>query len=231
MEIIPVIDIKGGRAVHAKQGFRERYQPLATRLCPEGDPIALANTLLSLYRFRTMYIADLDALMGVGSNLNLIQSLVAGFPNTVFWIDQGLSHLRCGNPKKLPWITVLGSESLTEAVLANLPVRPDQMILSLDFSTSGLLGPKTLLEDDRYWPDRVVVMNLASVGGENGPNWQRFEYFRRKWPHRKFIAAGGVRHEDDLQRLAALGFIGTLIATALHCGAISIPAIERLMSE
>ncbi|MGH8549628.1 MAG: HisA/HisF-related TIM barrel protein [Methylococcales bacterium] len=231
MEIIPVIDIKGGRAVHAKRGFRERYEPLTTPLCREGDPLALANSLLSLYPFRTMYIADLDALMGTGSNLNLIQSLVASFPKTVFWIDQGLSHLQFRNPTLLPWITVLGSESLTEAVLTNLPVRPHQMILSLDFSTSGLLGPETLLENDRYWPERVIIMNLTSVGGENGPDWPRFETFRRTWPDRKFIAAGGVRDEDDLQRLASLGFTGALIATSLHRGAVSRSAIERSMSE
>jgi phosphoribosylformimino-5-aminoimidazole carboxamide ribotide isomerase len=231
LEIIPVIDIKGGKAVHAKQGFRERYQPLATPLCPDGDPLTLAGRLLLLYPFKTMYLADLDALMGTGSNLSLIRSLAARFPRVAFWVDQGRGHLQLADPTGLAWITVLGSESLDETGLASLSGRPDRMILSLDFSASGLLGPKVLLEDDRYWPDRVIIMNLASVGGEHGPDWGRFEFFRRKWPERKFIAAGGVRDEDDLDRLASLGFTGALIATALHCGAIATPTIERLMSE
>jgi HisA/HisF family protein len=231
LEIIPVIDIKGGQAVHAKQGFREHYQPLSTRLCPRADPLALAGTLLSHYPFRTIYIADLDALMGTGSNRALIQSLVVRFPQTEFWIDQGLTQVRFGDSTKFTWIPVLGSESLTESCLTRLFIEPDQIILSLDFSTSGLLGPKVLLEDNSLWPERIIVMNLTSVGGKNGPNWERFEYFRRTWPERQFIAAGGVRHEADLDRLASLGFTGVLIATALHRGTISAPTIERFMSE
>ncbi len=191
----------------------------------------LAETLLSLYPFRTMYIADLDALMGTGSNLELIQSLVSRFPTTVFWIDQGLSHLRSSDPTESAWITVLGSESLVGSDLTILSKRRDRLVLSLDFSTSGLLGPEVLLENDRLWPDRVILMNLNCVGGENGPDWRRLGYFRRKWPNQKFIAAGGVRHEDDLQKLASAGFTATLIATALHRSAIGIPTIRRMMSE
>ncbi len=231
MEIIPVIDIKEGKAVHAKQGFRELYQPLNTRLCAEGDPFALATALLSLYPFRTIYIADLDALAGAGSNLPLIQCLVARFPKTAFWVDQGLSHLQFQKPSDPPWISVLGTESLAESALANLAFQPDRIILSLDFSASGLLGPKVLLENEQLWPERIIIMNLSSIGAGKGPNWERFEYFRTRWPQRKFVAAGGVRHEADLRRLASLGFIGVLCATALHRGALNSAAIERLMAD
>ncbi|MGH8558662.1 MAG: HisA/HisF-related TIM barrel protein [Methylococcales bacterium] len=231
MEIIPVIDIKGGRAVHAKQGLRELYEPLNTRLCSEGDPLALATALLTHYPFRILYIADLDALMSTGSNRPLIQSLINRYPKVEFWIDQGLSHLQFKQAADSRWITVLGTESLTESVLANSAFRPDRMILSLDFSASGLLGPKVLLENEQLWPQRIIIMNLSSIGAEEGPNWERLEYFRTQWPNQKFVAAGGVRHEADLRRIASLGFIGTLCATALHRGALRPAAIERLMSE
>ncbi len=230
MEIIPVIDVKSGQAVHARQGFRECYQPLETRLCPNGDPLALAGALLSLYPFKTIYIADLDALMGAGSNLPLLQNLIACFPDTVFWIDQGWTVLQNRDPAQLPWITVLGSESLTELILPNLPIRSDRMILSLDFSTSGLVGPKVLLENDGFWPQRIIIMNLARIGGENGPDWEHLATFNSLWPKRQFVAAGGIRHEDDLRKLASLGFAGALVATALHRGAIDATLIAGLMS-
>lgn len=231
LEIIPVIDLKGGRAVHARHGLRECYQPLATPLCPDGDPLALASTLLSLYRFRTIYIADLDALMAAGSNFGLIQDLVARFPETVFWIDQGPANLPSGEPAAFSWVTVLGSESLNDAILGALSVRRDEWILSLDFSASGLIGPKILLENDRLWPERIIVMNLARVGGEQGPEWGRLEFFRRRWPDRKFIAAGGVRNEHDLYRIHSSGFVGVLVATALHRGTLSATLIERWMTD
>ncbi|MBK5186938.1 MAG: hypothetical protein JJD97_01770 [Gemmatimonadaceae bacterium] len=34
------------------------------------------------------------------------------------------------------------------------------------------------------------------------------------------IAGGGVRHREDLDRLAAAGATGALVATAVHRGAI-----------
>ncbi|MGR9105407.1 MAG: HisA/HisF-related TIM barrel protein [Gammaproteobacteria bacterium] len=232
MEIIPVIDIKGGRAVHARQGLRERYQPLATRLCSSGDVFSLAAALLSDYPFKTIYIADLDALAGVPSNRDLIQELINRFPQTGFWVDQGLNPPLAQACAKTPVCTVIGSESLNESMLGLLAKVPsDRTILSLDFSASGLLGPKVLLQDDRLWPERTIVMNLPSVGAEQGPDWERCEFFCRRWPSRKLIAAGGVRHECDLKRLARLGFSGALIATALHRGTISASFIEGLMAE
>jgi phosphoribosylformimino-5-aminoimidazole carboxamide ribotide isomerase len=230
MEIIPVIDVKNGQAVHAKKGLRERYQPLNTRLCPDGDPLTLATALRSLYPFRTIYLADLDALMGAGSNLPLLQNLVAGFPDTEFWVDQGWSELHHLNPALCPWIPVVGSESLTESIPPILSNQPDRMILSLDFSASGLVGPKVLLENDGLWPERVIIMSLARIGGENGPDWERLTYFSTAWPNRQFVAAGGVRHEKDLRKLASLGLAGALVATALHRGAIGASLIEEFMS-
>jgi len=37
MKIIPVIDLKDGVVVHAKQGHREHYQPINTDLCKSSD--------------------------------------------------------------------------------------------------------------------------------------------------------------------------------------------------
>ena len=231
LEIIPVIDIKGGYAVHARRGQRESYRPLRTRLCPDGDPITLAAALRSFYPFRTIYLADLDALTGNGSNRVLIEKLVRRFPNTAFWLDQGWKNFSFLHSAESPWITVLGSESLNESILADLSVPVDQHILSLDFSASGLIGPSSLIENDRFWPDRVIIMNLASVGGNDGPNWARLNYFRNRWPMRRFIAAGGVRDENDLKRLAAAGFVGVLMATALHQDTVRASFIDQLQSE
>jgi phosphoribosylformimino-5-aminoimidazole carboxamide ribotide isomerase len=229
LEIIPVIDIKGGKAVHAKQGLRERYAPLATRLCPEGDPGQLACALLSLYPFSTIYLADLDALMGRGSNLPMMRNLVGRFPETVFWIDQGLPAMGFRAYAKRPWIPVVGSESLSDSVLEYLSLRSTRMILSLDFTSAGLNGPGVLLESDALWPESVILMNLDSVGGGEGPNWERLSYFKSRWPERQFIAAGGVRHEEDLKRLADLGFSSALIASALHRETVDATSIARVM--
>ncbi len=110
MEIIPVIDVRHGAAVRARGGDRARYRPLETPLAPSADPVAVARGLLSLYPFRTLYVADLDGIEGRGANAGLVAPLAAALPGVELWIDDG----SFGPPFAEPGVVrVVGSESLT----------------------------------------------------------------------------------------------------------------------
>ena len=89
MQIIPVIDIKSGHAVLAKQGDRNNYLPLSTPLCDSSQVEDVINAYLQLYPFTRIYIADLDALMGLGNNQDLINDLFIHYPQLNFMIDSG----------------------------------------------------------------------------------------------------------------------------------------------
>ena len=77
MDVIPVIDVRHGVAVHARQGQRAAYRPLETPLARGTDPVAVARGFLSLFPFRTMYVADLDGIEGRGRNAELPRQLAA----------------------------------------------------------------------------------------------------------------------------------------------------------
>jgi phosphoribosylformimino-5-aminoimidazole carboxamide ribotide isomerase len=64
VEIIPVVDLKGGVVVRARMGRREEYRPIETPLAPTSDPVDVARGLLSVHPFATLYVADLDAIAG-----------------------------------------------------------------------------------------------------------------------------------------------------------------------
>jgi phosphoribosylformimino-5-aminoimidazole carboxamide ribotide isomerase len=64
MEIIPVIDVMGGVVVRARMGQRDRYRPIATPLSATSDPVDVARGLLAVHAFKTLYVADLDAIAG-----------------------------------------------------------------------------------------------------------------------------------------------------------------------
>ena len=66
MDVIPVIDVRHGMAVHARQGQRDQYKPLETPLAQRSDPVAVARGFLSLFPFRAIYVADLDGIEGRG---------------------------------------------------------------------------------------------------------------------------------------------------------------------
>ena len=217
-EVIPVIDLKAGKAVRAIAGDRAAYRPLATPLCPDGDVLTCIAGYLGLHPFRRLYVADLDAIeRGVRQDA-LLQTIRAAFPQLGLWVDAGFrSHdaakewaeLGLGQP-------VLGSESLTDAGAASA----GSAILSLDFRGDRFLGPPALLERPESWPADVIVMCLHDVGTGGGPDLARLSRIKTVADTRRVFAAGGVRNRADLISLAALGVSGALVASALHSGAI-----------
>lgn len=226
MQVIPVIDLKNGIAVHAVKGQREHYRPLQSRLCASPEPMAVLQGLLRLHPFRSVYLADLDALVGSGENRAIIHQLLGAFPDLEFWIDQGRNDADTARPAN--HVPVLGSESMAADDLARLPCRQDNPVLSLDFFGDAFAGPPTLLANPELWPPRVILMTLGRVGSQAGPDWQRLEAFTSGYPQTHWIAAGGVRHADDLQQLARLGVHAALIATALHDHSLSAADLRAL---
>lgn len=89
MQVIPVIDVRGGVAVAASRGDRARYRPLETPLAASADPLAVAKGLRSLYPFATLYVADLDGIEGRGAGLAMQQRLAETWPGSEVWIDDG----------------------------------------------------------------------------------------------------------------------------------------------
>jgi phosphoribosylformimino-5-aminoimidazole carboxamide ribotide isomerase len=208
-----------GRAVHAKKGQRDRYQPLQTPLCEGSSPHAVIDGLLGLHGFATLYVADLDALTGRGCQRALLARLRQDYPALEFWVDCGLPA--DGPPAAGNAVPVVGSESLDgESARRILPGLGGAFILSLDYIGERLLGAGELFEEPALWPDRVILMSLSRVGANEGPDFPRLEQFRARWPEKRLIAAGGVRGADDLRRLEALGVSGVLLASALHSGAV-----------
>ena len=74
--VIPALDLMDGNVVHAKAGPRAEYRPLASPFGQAGDPGAIARGLLAATGSSVLYIADLDAITGSGSNFDLVRGLV-----------------------------------------------------------------------------------------------------------------------------------------------------------
>ena len=163
--------------------------------------------------------------MGNRDNLNQIYTISNKFPCLTIWLDRGRFDLL---PKQPRIIRVIGTESLNQASLNLLSQTPQPFILSLDFSDNILHGPDRVLKETNCWPKKVIIMNLALVGSKQGPDIQRLNFFKSKWPDKEFIAAGGVRDEGDLNELKELGVYAALVASALHSGAISPAVITRI---
>jgi phosphoribosylformimino-5-aminoimidazole carboxamide ribotide isomerase len=242
LQIIPVIDLKNGQVVHAKFGQRSHYQPILSTLCDSSEPLAITAALLELYPFKTLYIADLDAILGFGDHANTIEKICENYPQLTIWLDSGVGQMNARALYKSPQIrTVIGSESIAslQDYRAISYAIHSTHVLSLDYSAThesntGAMGIAELHDQARFWPDDTICMTLNNVGSDLGPDIVRLQALQqlnlaRKKPANLF-AAGGVRNIDDLLALKQLGIAGVLMASALHNGTIKSADIVQLMA-
>jgi phosphoribosylformimino-5-aminoimidazole carboxamide ribotide isomerase len=232
LQVIPVIDLKNGQVVHAKHGQRGQYQPIQSQLCSGSEPTSVLAALLKLYPFQTLYIADLDAILGAGQDLNQHNALIARirklYPQLNIWLDNGAYHL---NEKSTNITPVLGSESIHH-LPDYLNLSAQKHILSLDYNATGAMGIAPLHDSAEHWPADVICMTLNAVGRGQGADLHRLNQIKNLNQSRKkpanIYAAGGVRDIADIGQLAQMGVAGVLVATALHNGKLSAQQLISL---
>ena len=231
MQIIGVIDLRGGRAVHARGGIRAEYRPVtsvAGRAIPDGDPVALARRYIEL-GVRQLYVADLDAITGGTPQHATVASVLAcGVP---LWLDAGVSSPnQARDAAALPLATlIVGLETLPSfATLADICSAVDAHVaFSLDLrdgvplgaATAGTGTPEDLAAAAvAAGAQAVIVLDLARVGCGAGLDLLLVERIREAVPEVTLAAGGGIRDHSDLASLAAIGVDAALVGTAVLSG-------------
>ena len=240
MRVIPVIDLKGGVAVHAVRGERKRYRPLRSGIAEGSDPVDLTRAVRERFALEELYVADLDAIGGGPGNLDVVAALA---PDARVMVDAGTATapavaalLELGVVR-----VVIGTESLPGAeafrrLLAELPDAP--LVLSLDLrggrlvspdpALSGLAAADALARFAAAGAREAIVLDLKRVGSGAGPDVPLLGELHARFPDVELLAGGGVRDAADLRALAAAGASGALVATALHGGAIGAGELRAL---
>jgi phosphoribosylformimino-5-aminoimidazole carboxamide ribotide isomerase len=208
MRLIGVIDLAGGRAVHARGGKRDAYAPVRSALLgpgEEGDPVALARAYLR-YPVPEIYVADLDAIAGAPLSPVVGHLAALGAP---VWLDAG----RLTPPSGVRRIMALETmRSWTEI---------QGSAFSLDLRGGvPLAGAQRPAEMGKRAVDAgataVILLDLARVGAMAGLDWVTVQAVRASTLGVELVVGGGVRDRSDIARLTDLGCDGALVATALH---------------
>jgi phosphoribosylformimino-5-aminoimidazole carboxamide ribotide isomerase len=210
MRLIGVIDLAGGRAVHARGGKRDAYTPVRSALLgpgEEGDPVALARAYLR-YPVPEIYVADLDAI--AGAPLSPIVGHLASL-GAAIWLDAGRSTLRVA-PNVRPVVgleTMLAWEEVTGAAFS-LDLRAGRPLIGDEQPAE--LAKKAV----QAGATAVILLDLAKVGSMAGLDWVTVQAVRASTLGVELVVGGGVRDRSDIARLTDLGCDGALVATALH---------------
>lgn len=235
MKFLPVLDLMNGLVVHAKGGQREHYLPLISPFSAYSSPLEIVAGLLKWYPFSHLYLADLDSIMGHGHHHSVIAAIVQYYPRLKLWVDAGA--VSCEAILQLFAIgvahPVVGTESLpdidTWQRLRRLPMA-DRLVLSLDYRNSRFLGPVELGAQPELWPETVIVMSLAQIGSQKGPDWILLNEIKQKRLQQGgLFAAGGVACLKDLEQLVRWGADGVLLASALYNGNLSAENLIQCM--
>ncbi len=239
MQLIPVLDVMRGQAVHARRGERAQYAPLVSGLAPGHDPLDLARALVAASGSQDLYAADLDALRGQPVQTALWAALRDALPGVRIWLDAGWpgpgparlwrSDLTGRAGTRGTVVLVYGSESLhaPEALEHAFEGEGADDVLSLDRGHPSLGDDARVWSRPACWPRQVIVMSLDRVGADGGPDLPsltRAMSAAAALPGRRWFGAGGLRDTADLAAAAAAGAHGWLVASALHDGRLGPPA-------
>jgi HisA/HisF family protein len=230
--IIPVLDLKHGHVVRARAGDRANYFPIVSPLAAGSSPQEILAGLLRIAPFRSLYVADLDAITGEGDHRPVLELLAHAAPQLEIWVDGG--YATAASAMRQPGIVpVFGSESLRgsdELEAASAIFGETGFVLSLDYRGGKFMGPPEVERRVELWPSRIILMTLDRVGADLGPDIDALVALKRRAGSRAVLAAGGVRGAADLDALVAHGLAGALVATALHDGRLPATVVARFLA-
>ena len=175
--IIPALDLKGGAVVHARGGARadipadrdasrRRRRSGGASLAPSSPSPALPS----------LYIADLDAIEGVGNHFERLprsRKRPSG--------QRAVDRCRFLQRHRLRLLAAARGDaghrqeslSFAEDWQELRAAFGESLVLSLDFGAEGRRGPSALFADPAHWPERIIAMSLDRVGTGHGPDVAR----------------------------------------------------------
>ncbi|MFO0909795.1 MAG: 1-(5-phosphoribosyl)-5-[(5-phosphoribosylamino)methylideneamino]imidazole-4-carboxamide isomerase [Isosphaeraceae bacterium] len=225
MQVIPAIDLRGGKCVRLRQGDYGRETVYG------DDPVAMAQHWAAEGAGR-IHLVDLDgAKAGQPVNIQVVQSILAavsvpcqlggGVRNEstiAAWLDAGLERVIVGTQalKDPAWFRAMASRFPGRLILG-LDARDGRVATSGWLDVSDVDAVQLAEEFDDLDLAAVIYTDIAHDGMLDGPNLETTGTLalRLSTP---VIASGGVGTLEDLERLATLPVAGCIVGRALYEG-------------
>jgi len=220
--IIPTLDLKNGEAVSGKSGLRNTYKPLKTVFHNSSNPVTITQALKDK-GYEQVYIADLDAINGSGSNLEIISEINNILP---VMLDSGLASFKDAKKTlKIVYKVIIATETLESLDDLNLifseSLKQD-LILSVDIKDKQILGKHIKAEFNdiinkiqKIKPLKIILLDISRVGTSKGFDYTLIDGFNNI--KSELILGGGITVQD-IKELTVLGVNNFLVGTALHKG-------------
>ena len=232
MDILPAIDLIGGKCVRLLQGQYDK------QITYKDDPVAQAAEFVAAGAV-WLHVVDLDgAKAGRPVNAAVVAAIAGQFGDLkielgggvrdeaaiVAMLDAGVTRLILGSSavKQFDWFCQMAEKY------------PRRLVLGLDarganLATEGWLeqGGQDILTFARQAADvpvaAIVYTDISKDGMLAGPNLERTAQLVQAVDV-PIVAAGGVTTVEDVKRLKSINAAGAIIGRALYEGSITVEA-------
>lgn len=236
IEVIPAIDIIGGRCVRLTEGDFRSIKIY------DASPLDMAKRFEDA-GLRRLHIVDLDgAKVGHPANLTVLELIASSTGLTVDFgggiktdddiaavFDAGAAMASIGSvaarsPEVLErWLAKYGGER----ILLGADARDGRVAID-GWQTETELEVVTFL---RAWSGKGVaqafVTDISKDGGLAGPGLELYEKIISELPELRLIASGGVSELADIERLDAAGCSGVIVGKAIYEGRIELEELSK----
>ena len=229
LELLPAIDVKGGRAVRLFQGEFEKESAY-------GSPVEVARDFVEAGA-QWIHLVDLDAAFGVGSNFELLAEVIKNVDIKVEMsggirddaslrraLSTGCTRVNLGtaaleNPE---WTAEVISE-FGDRIAVGLDVR-GHTLAARGWTKEGGNIFETIERLDRDGCSRYIVTDVAKDGTLAGPNLELLKEVCAA-TSKPIVASGGVSKLEDLielHKLTLIGIEGAIVGKALYSGNLDL---------
>jgi phosphoribosylformimino-5-aminoimidazole carboxamide ribotide isomerase len=232
MQLIPAIDLMGGKIVRLTKGKAETAKSYETQF---GTPLQAAE------RWRDegagkLHIIDLDAAFSIGDN-RAVTAEVAKNISLPIQVGGGIRSYEIAEALLKVGVAqvILGSLAFSDpSVITKIQKRfgPDSVIVALDNKEGRIMvegwQTETAMTVDHALEKyslldvhTFLITSIAQDGMLNGPDLQTLSA-AIMYPDAKIIAAGGIGSIGDLSALKEIGCEGAVIGKALYEGRFTL---------
>jgi len=241
VDVIPAVDVQGGRCVRLRQGEHAQATVYA------DDPVVAARRFIDSGAAR-LHVIDLDAARGlpvrdsVASVGRMVTACVAAgcavqvgggirdVDAALQWLDAGASLVIIGSvAARDPDVATAICIAAQGRVLLGLDVRAG--VARVQGWTEDGLTAAELLRTWRTWPAAALVYTDTMRDGVlAGPDLDGLRSCQELYGG-PVIASGGIGSVDDIIACAAAGAAGVVVGKALYEGRVDLAEALRAVEE
>ena len=238
MEVIPSIDLKGGRCVRLYQG------DYAKETVFSDDPLGTAQRWESLGASR-LHVVDLDgAAGGEPRHLSVIAQIAATLRIPVQvgggirrmetieqYVKAGVTRVVLGTAAvENPDLVREACQVFDKAIVLGVDARDGFVAVRGWKNKTSVLATDMIEQMEALGARRFIYTDVARDGTLTEPNFQAISELMTK-ARSPIIASGGVTSVDHLVRLSQLGVEGAIIGRALYTGDIVLDRALAALKE